>query len=131
MIYIALFIIGALAWVISTVAARGAPMLLIPIIGFLLGPQLVAPVISVASIMANPSRIVFFFPYIHWPVVRYLLPGSILGAVIDAWSFTQFESDGLQIIFGVFLIGYVLQRLYLPITVPLKMKAAGFFPTEC
>jgi len=128
MIYIALFIIGALAWVISTVAAGGAATLLIPIVGFLLGPQLVAPVISVASIIANPSRIVFFFPYIHWPVVRYLLPGSILGAVMGAWSFTQLEIDWLLIVFGVFLIGYVLQRLYLPLTVPFKMKAAGFFP---
>lgn len=128
MIYIALFVIGMLAWIISTVAAGGAATLLIPIVGFLLGPQLVAPVISVASIIANPSRIVFFFPYIDWSVIRYLLPGSVLGAVIGSWSFTRLEVDGLQIVFGVFLIAYVLQRLYLPISIPFRMKAAGFFP---
>jgi len=64
MIYLILFLSGTVAWAISTAAAGGAATLLIPVIGFLLGAQLVPPVISIAAIIANPSRVFFFYQYI-------------------------------------------------------------------
>ena len=59
----------------------------IPVIGFLLGAQFVPPVISTASIVANPSREFFFYQYIDWKVIRYLMLGSLLGAILGAWTF--------------------------------------------
>ena len=79
MIYLILFLSGTVAWTISTAAAGGAATLLIPVIGFLLGAQFVPPIISIASIIANPSRVFFFYQYIDWKVIRYLMPGSLLG----------------------------------------------------
>lgn len=128
MIYLLLLVSGCIAWIISTVAAGGAATLLIPVIGLILGPQLVAPVISVASIMANPSRVLFFKDHIDWPLVRWLVPGSVIGAVVGSWLFTQLRIEWLEIVLALFLISYVLQYRFSKKRLGLKMKPVWFFP---
>jgi len=128
MSYILLFIAGLIAWLISTVAAGGAAMLLIPILGLLLSAQAVAPVVTIASLFANPSRTFVFWQYIHWPVVFWLMPGSVVGAVLGAYAFTLVPASYLQILLGLFLIStiwqYQLGRRKKSFTMPLK----GFLP---
>ena len=128
MIYLILFLSGAVAWAISTAAAGGAATLLIPIIGFLLGAQLVPPIISIASIIANPSRVFFFYQSIDWKVIYYLMPGSLLGAILGAWSFTRINVELIQIILGVFLITYVFQYKFSKTRLHYQMKRSWFFP---
>ena len=128
MIYLLLFLSGAVAWAIGTAAAGGAATLLIPVIGFLLGAQVVPPIISIASTIANPTRVFFFYPYIDWKVIRYLMPGSLSGAALGAWSFTQINIELIQIILGVFLISYVFQYQFSKTRLRLHMQRRWFFP---
>lgn len=128
MIFILLFILGSLAWFFSTVAAGGAATLLIPIITFLLGAQMVAPTISVAALIANPSRAFIFRNHIDWQVIRYLLTGSVIGAIIGAWLLTRINSQIIQVILALFLISYVLQDKFSKTKLALKMKLHWFFP---
>ena len=128
MIYIILFTAGATAWLISTVVAGGAATLLIPIIGLLLGAHFVAPVITLASIIANPSRIWLFKENIHWPVIVFLLPGSILGASLGAWSLTEIKPQLLQVILGLFLIGYVALNTFVKHSFSFHMRREWFLP---
>jgi len=119
---------GLIAWFFSTVAAGGAATLLIPVITFLLGAQMVAPIISIAALFANPSRAVIFRKNIDWQVIRYLLPGSIIGAVMGSWSLTQTNTQIIQILLGLFLITYVLQDRFSKVKLAIKMKLIWFFP---
>ena len=82
---------------------------MIPIITFFVGAQLVAPVISVSVLLANPSRAYLFRRHIDWRVIIYLLPGSMIGAIMGAWSLTLINNELIQILLGLFLISYVLQ----------------------
>ena len=128
MIYLLLFLLGIIAWFFSTIAAGGAATLLIPIIAFILGAELVAPIISVATVLANPSRAYLFRKHIDWRVITYLLPGSIIGAIIGAWSLTNINSQLIQIIIGLFLITYVLQDKLTKTRLGIKMRLRWFFP---
>lgn len=128
MIFALLFILGCLAWFFSTVAAGGAATLLIPIISFLLGAQIVAPTLSVAALIANPSRAFIFRHHVDWQVIRYLLTGSVIGAIIGAWFLTQINNQFMQIILGLFLISYVLQDKFSKTKLSVKMKLHWFFP---
>ena len=128
MTFALLFLFGLLAWFFSTVAAGGAATLLIPIITFLLGAQMVAPVISVAALLANPSRAYLFRKHIDWQVIRYLLPGSIIGAVIGAWFLSHIDVQIIQILLGLFLISYVLQDKLSKSRLTIKMKLIWFLP---
>ncbi len=128
MIFSLLFMFGLIAWFFSTVAAGGAATLLIPVITFLLGAQMVAPIISIAALFANPSRAVIFRKNIDWQVIRHLLPGSIIGAVMGSWSLTQTNTQIIQILLGLFLITYVLQDRFSKVKLAIKMKLIWFFP---
>lgn len=128
MVYLLLIILGTIAWFFSTIAAGGAATLLIPVISFLLGAQMVAPIISIAALFANPSRAYLFRQHIDWGVIRYLLPGSIIGAVIGAWSLTQINIQLIQILLGLFLISYVIQDKFSQLKLHFKMKTYWFFP---
>lgn len=128
MVIIILFILGLVAWFFSTIAAGGAATFLIPLIAFLLGAQLVAPVISLAALIANPSRVYVFRKNIDWRVIRYLIPGSILGAILGAWSFSQANTQIIQIILGVFLICYVANEKLKKAQYTYKMRLQWFFP---
>ncbi|MBL1142326.1 MAG: sulfite exporter TauE/SafE family protein [Proteobacteria bacterium] len=128
MFSILFFVSGLLAWFISTVAAGGAATLLIPLITFLLSAQVVAPVISVAALIANPSRAYLFRHHVDWKVIHYMLPGSIIGAVIGAWFLTRMNAQLIQIILGLFLISYVLQDKFSKTSLSIKVKLIWFFP---
>ncbi|MCH8976513.1 MAG: sulfite exporter TauE/SafE family protein [Proteobacteria bacterium] len=86
------------------------------------------PIISIASILANPSREFFFYQYIDWKVIRYLMPGSLLGAILGAWSFTRINVELIQIILGVFLLTYVFQYQFSKTRFHFQMKRPWFFP---
>ncbi|MCV6615100.1 MAG: sulfite exporter TauE/SafE family protein [Cellvibrionaceae bacterium] len=128
MIYLLLFIAGAIAWLISTVAAGGAAMLLIPLLGLALAPQAVAPTITIAALMANPSRTFVFWDHIAWPVVRYLLPGSVIGAVLGAFTFTLVPAALLQFLLGLFLLSTIWQFQFGKRKRSFAMPLSGFLP---
>lgn len=128
MTYLFLFACGMFAWFFSTVVAGGAATLLIPVISFLLGAQLVAPVVSLAALIANPSRILMFRHDIDWQVLSYMIPGSILGAILGAWSLTQIDTRLIQLLLGLFLVTYVLQERFSRSEISLQMRLPGFLP---
>ncbi len=128
MLYLVLFMAGAIAWMISTVAAGGAAMLLIPILGLSMSAQSVAPVITVASLMANPSRTFVFRQHIYWPVIALLLPGSIIGAILGAYAFTLVPAHYLQLILGVFLLSTIWQYRFGKRKRSFPMPRWAFFP---
>ena len=128
MSFFLLFCLGFICWFFSTVAAGGAATILIPFIAFILGVQMVAPVISVAALIANPTRVYAFRKNINWQIIQYLLPGSIIGAILGAWSFSKANTQVIQIILGLFLISYALENTLRSSNYSIKMKLIWFFP---
>ncbi|WP_445355592.1 sulfite exporter TauE/SafE family protein [Microbulbifer sp. EKSA008] len=109
MIELLLLIFGVLIWYISTLAAGGGALLLVPVISFIVGPHLVAPTVTIAKCLASPYRALVFWSYIDWRVVRWLTPGSLVGALLGAYSYTQMSPEWIQIVVGLFLMSTILQ----------------------
>ncbi|MEZ5528643.1 MAG: sulfite exporter TauE/SafE family protein [Porticoccaceae bacterium] len=128
LILLALLAAGTGAWFISTVAAGGAAMLMIPVVTWLLGPQVVAPAISVGAFVANPSRVWLFRHAVDWQVCRWLLPGSLCGALLGAWTFSQFPLFWIQLVLGSFLISTVFQYRFNKSKRSFPMRRSWFFP---
>jgi uncharacterized membrane protein YfcA len=128
MTLIVLLIAGALAWFVSTVAAGGAAMLMIPVVSLMIGPQVVAPAISLGALLANPSRAWLFRDHIDWKVSSWLIPGSLLGAIVGSWAFTQISAQWIQIILGLFLISTIFQYQFGKSKSSFMMKKHWFFP---
>ena len=128
MLFPLLVLCGCGAWFISTIAAGGAATLLVPVLSFLLGAQLVAPVLSVASICANPSRAWLFREHIDWAVLVWLIPGSLLGAGIGSWTLTRLDPRVIEIILGLFLLAMVLNNRIGGHRLPFRMQRPLFLP---
>ena len=128
MTLIVLLLAGCIAWFVSTVAAGGAAMLMIPLVSLLIGPQVVAPAISLGAFLANPSRAWLFRDHIDWKVSSWLIPGSLLGAVLGSWAFTHISAQWIQVVLGLFLISTIFQYQFGKSKRSFLMKTHWFFP---
>lgn len=123
-----LFILGLGSWFFSTVAAGGAATLLIPVLGFIIAAEMIAPSITVAALFANPARALLFRKDANWSVIRFLVTGSIAGALAGAYLFTQTNAQWLQILLGLFLISTIAQYRFGKSRQSFPMKLSWFFP---
>lgn len=128
LILIALFILGLFCWLFSTVSAGGAATIVLPILGFFAGVELAVPAVAVAALMANPSRVWLFRKHIDWTVARWLIPGSLLGAALGAYSFSLLSPVWLQCLLGLFLISTALQFRFGKSRRSFRVSASAFLP---
>lgn len=128
--YLLLIGSGFVAWIVSTVGGGGGAMLLVPLVGFIAGAQAVAPVATLATLVAGSGRAFVFWRNIDWSVVKWGLPGALLGAVLGALLFTRAPAEWLQILVGLFLISTVVQYRFGQKEQTFEVAKWWFFPAE-
>jgi uncharacterized membrane protein YfcA len=82
---------------------------MILLVAVLLRGHAIAPVVTVASALASPARIILFWGYIDWRVVRWYLPGATAGAALGGWAFSRASDNLIQVCIGLFLISTIWQ----------------------
>lgn len=100
---------GFVAWLISTLAGGGGALIMVPVLSFLVGAQAVAPVVTLGTMIGGPSRIYLFWDEINWDIVKWYLPGAVIGAFFGAYVFATLEAQWLQIVLGLFLVSTLFQ----------------------
>jgi uncharacterized membrane protein YfcA len=86
-VYLLLAASGFIAWIISTIGGGGGAMLLVPLVGFIAGAQAVAPVTTMTTLIAGSGRALVFWRDIEWRIVRWALPGAVIGGMLGATLF--------------------------------------------
>jgi uncharacterized membrane protein YfcA len=98
------------ASVIGGVAGYGTglllPLVLVPIIG----PE---PVMAIASLFVNASRVAAFRAAIEWRRTLIVLATAVPACVLGAWFYTRLSTAGTQLVIGAFLIVSVPLRRFL------------------
>jgi len=107
--HLLIFVIAFAGWSINTLAAGGGSLLLLAALTYVIPLMDVAPVITVASLIAGISRITLSWRLIDWQVVRWYTPATVLGAIVGAWTFAQVNTAWLQVLVGLFLISAAWQ----------------------
>src|SRR5690554_6878774 len=128
MIYFILFLIGILAYVVSTLSGGGGALIMVPVVGFYLSPSVVAPVVNLGNMIGRPARLVLFWKDIDWKIVAYYVPSAIVGALVGGYIFVQLKADWLQVILGLFLISTVFQYRFGKKKRSFPMKLVYFIP---
>jgi uncharacterized membrane protein YfcA len=108
-INLVLFLADFASWTISTFSAGGGSILLVAAITTVLRGHAIAPVVTCASAIASPARIILFRGHIDWIVVRWYSPGAIVGAIVGGWTFTHVSGRLIQLCVGIFLISSLWQ----------------------
>jgi uncharacterized membrane protein YfcA len=101
------------AAVIGGIAGYGTglllPLVLVPIIG----PEPVVPVMAIAALLINTSRVTAFRASIDMRRVAIVLATAVPACVLGAWFYTRLSTAGTQLVIGTFLVASVpLRRIF-------------------
>jgi uncharacterized membrane protein YfcA len=95
---------GFASWTISTLSGGGGSVLIVAVVAMLLHGHRIAPVITIASTMASPARIILFARFSDWRVERWYVPGAVAVAAVGGWAFVQVSTQFIQLCVGLFLV---------------------------
>ncbi|WP_230656988.1 sulfite exporter TauE/SafE family protein [Psychrobacter sp. I-STPA10] len=123
---LALFTVGIIAFIISTVSGGGGALLLIPIVTFLIGAPAAPPVINLGTFIGRPVRLYLFWQDIKWQLVLYYVPSALIGATLAGLLFSRLNAHWIQLIVGIFLLSTVLQYRFGKVDKTFDIPLKGF-----
>lgn len=126
MIYAFILIVGLAAGIISGIVGTGSSIMLLPVLAYAFGPKQAVPIMAIAAIMANLSRVMAWWREVDWrAVAAYTIP-AVPAAALGARTLLVLPSGTVDITIGVFLIAMIPLRRWLAarsFTLPIWMLA--------
>ena len=111
--FVFVLIVGLLAGTISGIVGTGSSIMLMPVLVYQYGPKEAVPIMAVAAVMANFSRILAWWREVDWRAcAAYSLTG-IPAAALGARTLLVLPSHAVDITIGLFLIAMVPVRHWL------------------
>jgi hypothetical protein len=102
--------VGLVAGVISGIVGTGSSIMLLPVLVYEFGPKEAVPIMAIASIMANLSRILAWWREVNWRAAGvYVLTGAP-AAALGARTLLVLPSHVVDASIGVFLIAMIPVR---------------------
>jgi uncharacterized protein len=105
--------VGLVAGTISGIVGTGSSIMLMPVLIYQYGPKQAVPIMAVAAVMSNFSRILAWYREVDWRAcAAYSIP-AIPAASLGARTLLVLPSRVVDISIGLFLIAMVPARHWL------------------
>ena len=105
--------VGLAAGTISGIVGTGSSIMLMPVLVYQYGPKQAVPIMAVAAVMANLSRILAWWREVDWRACAAYSLAGIPAAALGARTLLALPSHAVDIAIGVFLIAMVPVRHWL------------------
>jgi uncharacterized membrane protein YfcA len=105
--------VGLIAGTISGIVGTGSSIMLVPVLVYEFGPKEAVPIMAVAAVMANLSRILAWWRDVDWRACAAYSATGIPAAALGARTLLVLPSRAVDIAIGVFLIAMVPVRHWL------------------
>src|ERR1700676_5226522 len=105
--------VGLIAGTISGIVGTGSSIMLMPVLVYEYGPKQAVPIMAVAAVMANLSRILAWWREVDWRACAAYSVTGIPAAALGARTLLALPSRAVDIAIGVFLIAMVPVRHWL------------------
>jgi uncharacterized protein len=107
--------VGLIAGTLSGIVGTGSSIMLVPVLVYEFGPKEAVPIMAVAAIMANVSRILAWWREVNWRAcAAYSLTG-IPAAAVEARTLLILPSRIVDVAIGLFLILMIPTRRWLAV----------------
>jgi len=105
--------VGLIAGTLSGIVGFGSSIMLMPVLMIVYGPLQSVPIMAVAAIMANLSRIMVWWREVDWRACAAYSVTGIPAAALGARTLLALPSHAVDISIGLFLIAMVPVRHWL------------------
>src|SRR6188768_1670618 len=80
--YAFVLLVGLVAGAVSGVIGTGSSIMLLPVLVYAFGPKQAVPIMAVAAVMANLSRVLMWWRVVDWRAfAAYAIPGAPAAAL--------------------------------------------------
>ena len=105
--------VGLAAGTISGVVGTGSSIMLMPVLVYEFGPKEAVPIMAVAAVMANLSRVLAWWRDVDWRACAAYTISGIPAAALGARTLLALPSRAIDIAIGLFLMAMVPARHWL------------------
>ncbi|NVN86606.1 MAG: sulfite exporter TauE/SafE family protein [Rhodopseudomonas sp.] len=126
--YLFVLAVGLVAGTLSGIVGTGSSIMLVPVLVYQFGPKQAVPIMAVAAVMANASRILAWVREVDWRACAAYSVTGIPAAALGARTLLVLPSRAVDLAIGAFLIAMVPVRHWLArhqFTLSLWHLAAG------
>jgi uncharacterized membrane protein YfcA len=95
---------------LAAVAGFGGAAILLPVLVALFGPREAIPILTIAQLVGNGSRVVLNRDAVQWRIVGWFALGGVPAALIGGFLFAAAPLDALTRVIGAFLLASVAWR---------------------
>src|ERR1700751_5545861 len=111
--FLFVLIVGLLAGTISGIVGTGSSLMQMPVLVYQYGPKQAVPIMAVAAVMANLSRILAWWREVDWRACAAYSVTGIPAAALGARTLLALPAHAVDVSIGVFLIAMVPVRHWL------------------
>ena len=108
-----ILIVGLAAGIISGIVGTGSSIMLMPVLIYQYGPKQAVPIMAVAAVLANFSRILAWWREVDWRACAAYSFTAIPAATLGARTLLALPSHAVDLTIGLFLIAMVPVRHWL------------------
>ena len=105
--------VGLVAGTISGIVGTGSSIMLMPVLVYAYGPKQAVPIMAVAAVLANVSRILAWWREVDWRACAAYCVTGIPAAALGARTLLALPSHTVDVAIGLFLIAMVPVRHWL------------------
>jgi uncharacterized protein len=111
MIWLALLVLGLVAGTLSGIVGFGASIMLMPVLMLAFGPQEAVPIMAIAGLLANFSRVLVWWREVNWRVNAYYCATAVPAAALGARTLLVLDPRLVEGILGaLFLVMIPIRR---------------------
>jgi uncharacterized membrane protein YfcA len=106
-------VVGLIAGTLSGIVGTGSSIMLMPVLVYQYGPKEAVPIMAIAAVMSNLSRILAWWRDVDWRACAAYSVTGIPAAALGARTLLTLPSHAVDIAIGLFLIAMVPLRHWL------------------
>jgi len=111
--FLFVLIVGLVAGTISGIVGTGSSIMLMPVLVYQYGPKQAVPIMAIAAVLANVSRILAWWREVDWRACAAYSVTGIPAAALGARTLLALPSHTVDVAIGTFLIAMVPVRHFL------------------
>jgi uncharacterized membrane protein YfcA len=105
--------LGLVAGTVGGLVGFGTSIMLMPALVVVFGPREAVPIMAIASIMGNTSRVVAWWREVDWPATAAYSVTGIPAAALGATTLMTLPQGATEAVMGVFFISMIRVRRWM------------------